>query len=196
MNSFVAELLALMPPLGGSPERVEWEPVDVTTGKRLPDDYLDFLAHYGPGSIERFLGVAVPDAMPDPGRVSGWTSEETANARGAWEDNGGPAEVDDATEESVVAWGADGFADIYCWITSGEDPNAWPVLVWRDTYLDWCLYPMGMAEFLLKTLRAELPDDRLNELRIWGKSNPRYISYKESSRLRVLGVNAWTGEPM
>ncbi|MCF2525744.1 SMI1/KNR4 family protein [Yinghuangia soli] len=193
MDESVATLLALMPPLGGSPEPIDWHPVDTTTGRYLPGDFRDFMDHFGPGSIDRFLVILVPDQM-DPGRPSGRMSEETLNARGNWDEEGGPEGLGDEDRQSLVAWGVDGFANIYCWLTSDDDLSTWPVVVWRENDVQWSVYEVGMAEFLLKVLNAQLSDDCLDGLPIWGKTTARFISHKERLRLRGLGINAWTGE--
>ncbi|MBJ6641019.1 hypothetical protein H4K36_29825 [Streptomyces sp. DHE7-1] len=51
-----------------------------------------------------------------------------------------------------------------CWDASGEDPAAWPVLVFNRGEIRFTRYDCGMAEFLTRVLRGEFPSAR------WGTS--------------------------
>lgn len=51
-----------------------------------------------------------------------------------------------------MAWGVTSGADIYCWVTTNEDPDRWPVLTYVRYADEMQLHPFGMAEFLLKVL--------------------------------------------
>ncbi|MGW8726113.1 hypothetical protein ACWGNF_08810 [Streptomyces sp. NPDC055808] len=63
----------------------------------------------------------------------------------------------DVDPGSIVAWGVTSGADIYCWVTTDDDPDRWPVLICgRHTNPKTRLLPLGMAEFLHKLLSDEL----------------------------------------
>ncbi|WP_256259473.1 hypothetical protein [Streptomyces mirabilis] len=80
---------------------------------------------------------------------------ETANACGPWEMCGGRAALD-VDPDSILAWGVTSGADIYCWLTRGDSPDLWPVLVcWRHTNPLFQVLPFGMAEFLRRLLTDE-----------------------------------------
>lgn len=59
----------------------------------------------------------------------------------------------DVDPGSIVAWGVSTGADIYCWLTTDDDPDRWPVLVCgRHTSPAFQVHPFGMAEFLQRLL--------------------------------------------
>jgi hypothetical protein len=52
-----------------------------------------------------------------------------------------------------------------------------------------------MAEFLLKVFWAELDENPLGDVALWGNASPVFISQAEEQRLRASGIDPWTGEP-
>jgi hypothetical protein len=58
----------------------------------------------------------------------------------------------DVDVESIVAWGVTSGADTYCWVTTNEVPDRWPVLTYVRYTDEMQWHPFGMAEFLLKVL--------------------------------------------
>ncbi|MFE7331239.1 hypothetical protein ACFU8W_41250 [Streptomyces sp. NPDC057565] len=59
----------------------------------------------------------------------------------------------DLDPSSIVAWGVTSGADIYCWVTTDDNPDRWPVLVCgRHTNPTFQLHPFGMVEFLHRLL--------------------------------------------
>ncbi|MEU2791631.1 SMI1/KNR4 family protein [Streptomyces sp. NPDC007100] len=160
------ELVRLMPPHAGagSPD-VDWARVEKTWGTRLPADYQRFIATYGEGAINEYLEIVSPCTADDDGSASEM-EEETCNARGEWE----PVPVDGPDAAPLIAWGVDASADILCWLTTGDDPDQWPVAVWgRHTDTRWSVYDCGMTEFLKKTFKAEFEECPLSGDDLWDK---------------------------
>ncbi|WP_183069852.1 hypothetical protein [Streptomyces sp. gCLA4] len=58
----------------------------------------------------------------------------------------------DVDPGSIVAWGVTSGADIYCWVTTDDDPDRWPVLTYVRYTDEMQLHPLGMAEFLRRLL--------------------------------------------
>ncbi|SDK60817.1 SMI1/KNR4 family protein [Streptomyces indicus] len=144
----VAALARLVPAPARQAETVDWAAVEAAWGTRFPSDYVRFMETYGPGTFGDTVVVEHP--QPDVEGYPGGSGldEETANARLTWE-----AEGDDAgfavDPQDILAWGVTTGADIYCWVTTDEDPDRWPVLIWgRHTTPAFQLHPFGMTEFL------------------------------------------------
>lgn len=77
--------------------------------------------------------------------------DETGNARELWEMCRDEADFD-VDPGSIVAWGVTSGADIYCWVTTNEEPDRWPVLTYVRYTDEMQLHPPGMAEFLRRLL--------------------------------------------
>ncbi|WP_354382152.1 SMI1/KNR4 family protein [Streptomyces sp. PvR034] len=153
----VAALAALIPVAGGVDERIRWDEVEETWGKRFPSDYVRFMEVYGAGVVQDAIDVLLPSVRADgwPYREGPGLRDETELVREMWDMCGDEAdfEVDPA---SIVAWAVTSGADIYCWDTTDDDPDRWPVLICgRHTHPEFQLHPVGMAGFLHGLLSDE-----------------------------------------
>lgn len=115
---------------------------------------------------------------------------ETLNAEDNWVNFGKEPELEGA-EPRLIAWGADAGADIVCWDASGDDPAAWPVLVYERGDAIWRRYDCGMVEFLVRVLRAEFPACPLSGLSLWGRHPALFLSESEEERLLEQGIDPW-----
>lgn len=153
----VAVLAELMPVAGGVDERVDWAEVEAAWGTRFPSDYVRFMEVYGAGVISDGISILLPSLRADgyPYRDGPGLRLETENARETWEMERDEADFD-VDPESIIAWGVTVGAHIYCWVTTEEDPDRWPVLVCgRHTSPMMQLHELGMAEFLHRLLGDE-----------------------------------------
>ncbi|OKK15705.1 hypothetical protein AMK16_27480 [Streptomyces sp. CB00455] len=146
-----------MPVAHGVDERVDWGEVEAAWGTRFPLDYVRFMEVYGAGVISEYISILLPALRADgyPYTAGPGLQDETENARYTWEMERDDADFD-VDPESIVAWGVTSGADIYCWVTTHDDPDQWPVLICgRHTSPEMQLHPFGMAEFLRKLLGDE-----------------------------------------
>ncbi|MFE2140492.1 SMI1/KNR4 family protein [Streptomyces sp. NPDC059456] len=149
----VAALAELMPVTGGVDEQVDWREVEAAWGTRFPSDYVRFMEVYGSGVISDGISILLPSLRADgyPYTAGPGLQDETEIAREAWEMCRDEADFD-VDPESIVAWGVTSGADIYCWVTTDDDPDRWPVLMYGRCTDDMQLFPLGMAEFLHRLL--------------------------------------------
>ncbi|MFE2246652.1 SMI1/KNR4 family protein [Streptomyces lavendulae] len=149
----VAALAEIMPVTDGVDERLDWGEVEAAWGTRFPSDYVRFMEVYGSGLISDGIDILLPALHADgyPYTAGPGLQDETEIARELWEwcrDEAGF----DVDPESIVAWGVTSGADIYCWVTTDEDPDRWPVLTYVRCADEMQLHPLGMAEFLRRLL--------------------------------------------
>ncbi|WP_331732792.1 SMI1/KNR4 family protein (plasmid) [Streptomyces avidinii] len=150
----VAALAELIPVTDGVDERVDWGEVEAAWGTRFPSDYVRFMEVYGSGVISDGISILLPALQADgyPYKAGPGLQDETEIARETWEMCRDDADFD-ADPESIVAWGVTSGADIYCWVTTDDDPDRWPVLICgRHTNPEMQFHPLGMAEFLHRLL--------------------------------------------
>ncbi|WP_110945713.1 SMI1/KNR4 family protein [Streptomyces avicenniae] len=174
---------------------VDWAAAADAWGHGFPDDYREFVRCYGEGDIEQFMAVLVPGVrLPLDGNGM---YEESANARLTWEEDAqqDPSALIRGVEGgNLVAWGVDTGADILCWDTSAEDPNAWPVVIYcRQNYPSWSRFEMGMTRFLLAIFSGELEEMPLSGSDLWEMQSLRFMHKRDMKILRSRGINPWAG---
>lgn len=193
----LAALMAAMSPEGGADEQVDWEAMRRAWGVEFPRDYIAFMSTYGSGGIAAALEVLTPEASTQPqgGPGFGSMAGETVIMRELWESEGGPDGVD-VGPDHVLAWGVSCGADVLGWLTVGDDPSKWPVIVWeRQGSPHWKIYECGMTEFLRRLFIKGFDECPLSDASLWGKRTPRFLHWREEQRLRESGVDPYTGEP-
>ena len=186
-------LARIMPPHAGSGERVEWDAVETSWGTSFPLDYKEFMTTYGSGGVDDYLYFLLPEpcnrlegGYPYQGMVA-----ETQNARDLWK----PGTGDAIQAMSLIAWGVDSSADILCWLTSGDTPDGWPVVVWNQDDARWIKFPCGMVEFICRLFRADFSECPLGGVSLWGNESPRFLHRDEERRIRDTGIDPWSGRP-
>jgi hypothetical protein len=97
--------------------------------------------------------------------------------------------------EHVVAWGVDA-ADLLCRLTEGDDPDAWPVVVYSRSSDAWFVYRCGMAGFLRKLFQAEFEEYPLSFNAQEVASPPRFVTRAEERRIHQLGRAPWNDAPL
>ncbi|WP_328930078.1 SMI1/KNR4 family protein [Streptomyces sp. NBC_00190] len=149
----VAALAEFMPVAHGVDERVDWGEVEAAWETRFPSDYVHFMEVYGSGVISDGISILLPSLQVEgyPYAAGPGLEDETGIARELWEMCRDEADFD-VDLESIVAWGVTSGADIYCWVTTNEDPDRWPVLTYVRYTDEMQLHPFGMADFLRKVL--------------------------------------------
>ncbi|MER5214350.1 SMI1/KNR4 family protein [Streptomyces sp. NPDC002838] len=188
-----AALAQVVPTTHGVDERIGWSELEEIWGTRFPADYVAFMKVYGAGELSEAIGILLPVPRPDAYSDGSGLRNETANARGTWEMCGGRAALD-VDPDSILAWGVTSGADIYCWLTTGDNPDLWPVLVCgRHTNPLFQVHPFGMAEFL----RRLLTDEEFQEetISVVLPREPSFVNWREEKRRLEAGLDPSTGEP-
>ncbi|MER6066866.1 SMI1/KNR4 family protein [Streptomyces sp. NPDC001792] len=192
-NPRIAALKQVVPTAHGVDERIDWSAVEEIWGTRFPADYVAFMEAYGAGQLSGEVGIVLPVPRPDAYSDGSGLRQETANARGTWEMLGGRAALD-VDPDSILAWGVTSGADIYCWLTTGNDPDLWPVLVCgRHTNPHLQVHPFGMAEFLHRLLTDE--EFQEETISVVLPREPSFINWREQQRRWEAGLDPSTGEP-
>lgn len=128
-------------------------------GLRLPDDYKQFIAQYGGGSLARFIRLCSPGS-----------NIETANlvdmARSDWDgyafhkknfpDIFSYPRYPDAG--GLLPWADTINGDVIYWLTEG-DCNSWPVVIFERGGTEHYNYGCGMATFFGRLIKGEIQGD-------------------------------------
>ncbi|MFF4837052.1 SMI1/KNR4 family protein [Streptomyces sp. NPDC001315] len=163
-------LAGLMPPRPRDGVTVDWAAVEAAWGLVFPSDFKGFLARYGKRLLDEDLSVmapstVTPETCDEPGAPMGGMGFITADTRDTWKDTE-PTGIEAAAED-LVTWGAEGSADLYCWLTHGE-PEEWPVVLFSHGDDTWTRFDCGMTEFLCRVLRADRRAGVMSDSSLWG----------------------------
>ncbi|MFF8915893.1 SMI1/KNR4 family protein [Streptomyces sp. NPDC015032] len=192
-QSAAAALAQVVPTRHGVDERIDWSKVEEIWGTRFPADYLAFMEVYGAGQLSGEVGILLPVPRTDAYSDGSGLRNETENARGTWKMLGGRAALD-VDPGSILAWGVTTGADIYCWLTTDDDPERWPVLVCgRHTSPAFQVHPFGMAEFLRRLLTDEEFQEETISVTLPGEHS--FVNWREQKRRWDAGLDPSTGEP-
>ncbi|WP_377273804.1 hypothetical protein [Peterkaempfera sp. SMS 1(5)a] len=157
-------------------------------GDGLPSDYRDFLAVYGAGTIDDYIGIGTAldrsfghnEKMLAAltGVARSLAQEEGDCPYPVWPDKGG-----------LICWGTTIDCAVLFWDTAGSDPDRWPVVV-CNRQRNFTRLDGGMVEFLIRMLgpSGERP---LVSPRLFGAPNSRFLSMAEERRLIAEGTDPW-----
>ncbi|MGW2939947.1 SMI1/KNR4 family protein [Streptomyces sp. NPDC001156] len=176
MHWAVGELLTRMEPPASGGDTVDWDAVRRASGLVLPADYHDFVARYGGGGMDDFLCVFTPpvedsmygtllEGVPVMDEYAAMYSE-------AWP--GAPV-------GGLLRWGSTSTADDVFWRCGSQDPEQWTTVVSRRQHgyreSPWLEFDCGMAEFLLRLVRGELPNPFGQK--DFPDPDPEYLGWRE-----------------
>jgi len=163
-----------MNPPNGLRTAFEWDQGAEELGFAFPEDYREFVETYGSGSICGELDIIVPNFKEGPyfnaptpfSRFIQYTSLGIGRSlvqmrQGSPNDFPYPIFPQNG---GLLAWAGNSNSDYCFWLTKGNDPDKWPVVVWHrgwPTDNAWQEFNCGMAEFLLILLCGQ--DDGLND---------------------------------
>ncbi|MFG3491703.1 histone-like nucleoid-structuring protein Lsr2 [Streptomyces sp. NPDC047972] len=154
----LAALTALCPPPSVVPAAPDWSRAERELGVRLPRDYKELAAAYGPGEFCAFLTLYRPGALsewvdltgPVPARLR--TQLDAVRAAGARHREGPPC----ATED-LLAMGVTGSGAYLFWMTRPrEDPERWPIAVSERLGAPWFTYRGSLTRLLVEVLGGTL----------------------------------------
>ncbi|MFF4855409.1 histone-like nucleoid-structuring protein Lsr2 [Streptomyces rubiginosohelvolus] len=143
-------LTNVCPPPASPPSAPDWSQVETELRTRLPEDYKQLMATYGPGEFCDLLSLYYPHAPreaadltgPMPARLRQQIEEVRHNARQSWPLPHPP--------EQLFAMGVTGNGDHIFWVTQPSDrPDAWDVAVNQALRAPWYTFAGTLTEFLL-----------------------------------------------
>ncbi|MCX4538971.1 SMI1/KNR4 family protein (plasmid) [Streptomyces sp. NBC_00841] len=178
----VTALSRLVPTTHGRDEEIDWSEVEAAWPSRFPSDYALFMQTYGAGTFSESVVVLLPTLGVDGYPGGSGLEDETENARYTWEMERDFADFD-LDPSSIVAWGVTSGADIYCWVTTDDNPDRWPVLVCgRHTNPTFQLHPFGMVEFLHRVLGdASFQEQTISVVL---PEEASFVNWREKQRIR------------
>ncbi|MFF9313652.1 histone-like nucleoid-structuring protein Lsr2 [Streptomyces sp. NPDC014748] len=149
----IDQLIRLCPP-PADPPPVDWDAVENTLGFRLPEDYKQLAAVYGPGAFAGFIRVFHPHGVTEwvdlTGPVPTTMREQLRNDQAA----GRPVPYD---PQSLFAMGVTDNGEHLFWVTEPRnDPGAWHIAVDEARGPLWFTFTGTLTEFLVSVLSGDL----------------------------------------
>jgi hypothetical protein len=156
MHASVSRLKLVMPP---SPLPTvappPWADIERAIATRLPRDYRDFIDLYGNGRINDELSVQYPAVRRTDSRViltalPDFTLPDVGSVGTLADDHHGDVELCSFPEPGgLLQWGSTHGADMFFWVTEGDDPDKWPVMAFHRYDCTFHRYDGGMVDFLV-----------------------------------------------
>jgi len=138
------------------PNASEWQSVEEKLGMQLPEDYKEFITHYGTGAIDGFLWVLNPFSRNkylnffDQGQV------KIDALRGLCQEAiPYPLHPD---PNGMLPWGVTDNADVLFWCCNGP-PSHWWIVVNEDRGPRWREYKLSTSDFLARLTTRRLVVD-------------------------------------
>ncbi|WP_431313349.1 SMI1/KNR4 family protein [Streptomyces antnestii] len=134
----------------GEPRTVDWAAVEERLGTRLPGDYKQLAEIFRDGAFDAYLSLYVPESgnrsMDFVGQAEYLARFAARSGTSLWEPYGiHPA------PGGLLQWGASEQEGEFYWVTEGDDPDRWPVVV-TDDLRAWTQFPGTAAEFVFRML--------------------------------------------
>jgi hypothetical protein len=142
-----------------------WGRIEATLGVQLPDDYKAFIAEYGVGHVDGYIGVTSPLPEARDTNLSTWallTFEQNRylELRRQLGEDVLPYPVFPQAG-GVLPWGSDTNGGVFYWVTAAANPNDWPILELQDG--DWSRFDGTMSDFLVAVLSGQHQSVALGE---------------------------------
>ncbi|WP_031520687.1 SMI1/KNR4 family protein [Streptomyces sp. NRRL F-5123] len=197
-NRDLEQLTRLLPPPAEDVSAPPWGQSRADVGFDFPSDYRAFVDLYGgghiggPDSFETF-DIYAPSAVPRrPGEPGGFeafvawhTSEFASMFEGADADFwGGTVYPMYPAPGGLLTWGENEQGDLFWWLTEGDDPDAWPVVMWARGPATTYRFDVGMVRFLYSMVSGDTLSPEWLHL-----SQPRWVLTSDW-RQRGLNVSA------
>jgi hypothetical protein len=169
MTPAVQRLIAVLGPPRPEVVPVPWDRSPGEIGLRFPGEYCDFIDYYGQISLNGELHIHGPAIKPpqpgasggfpgflyratDPYGFPGFLAQYRASGRHdvcpypVYPEPGG-----------LLNWANNSNGDHCFWLTEGDDPDLWPIVVVYRAGFEWERFNAGTAEFLLAVATGEYP---------------------------------------
>ncbi|WSG62504.1 SMI1/KNR4 family protein [Nocardia sp. NBC_01730] len=127
-------------------------------GFRLSQDFRDFINLYGDGEINHEFCVFYPAGQRHFALSLTLLLDhaEELNSYGVFESYGDLPFAGYPAPGGLLQWGSTYNGDMICWLTEGDNPDDWPVVVVFRHIVDpsWRRFDGGMAEFLFSLVTS------------------------------------------
>ncbi|MDH6129273.1 SMI1/KNR4 family protein [Kitasatospora sp. GP82] len=160
MNLSVERLSQILGAPEVIPAQVPWELAPERINIQLPSDYKEFVNRYGSVRILGELSLWIPSLRPSSkGSPSGfegfvWDTAQVAEELAlAYEDDPDEQPYPVFPEAGgLLAWGNNANGSRCFWLTEGDDPDKWPVVIWYQEIEEWDRIGCCMTDFLATLL--------------------------------------------
>ncbi|GHI86570.1 Lsr2 family DNA-binding protein [Streptomyces xanthophaeus] len=187
-------LTQLCPPPAAPQLPIDWSTVEAELGVRLPEDYKQLAATYGPGLYSDYINVYHPRANtpwvnltgPMPSRIRGHLQRD-------YDQGTHPVPYD---PQHLFAIGVTSNGEYLFWITDPQDaPDSWRIAVNEARGPLWYTYDGTLTAFLASVLSGEtsvpqFPKDLLDPPITFAPSTAPAIDYPEPAARPAVSTDS------
>ena len=156
----VEQLASLIGVPSGRRDARDWPVIEESLGLRLPTDYKELVERLPDGTFRGGLRVNRPgDHRGAPWDFLGFYAHRLDDLR-TWRDGGHAAVPHPIFPEpgGLLPWASGARLEPICWLTTGDEPDGWPVTVTDAEFGTWRTFPGPAAQFLLAAVEGRLED--------------------------------------
>ncbi|SEO39758.1 hypothetical protein SAMN05216267_102557 [Actinacidiphila rubida] len=170
MSHQLDRLTRLLPPPQAAVAGPPWQHSRTEVGFDFPSDYRAFVDRYGggqigtPGSLRCFVygpsSLSARPGMPTgfKGFVEWHVSDIAPMFEGCDEDYWGGTVYPMYPEPGgLLTWGENEQGDLFWWLTEGDDPDRWPIVMWARGPATTFRFDSGMVGLLVSMLSGDFP---------------------------------------
>lgn len=146
----VGELAARLGVDGTVVNHFDWSAVESSIGLTLPDDYKALVEIFPDGRFQGFIRLIRPGAVgSSPAEYLGYYAQRLLDMRGWREDEPDRFPYPIFPEPGgLLPWGVSHRAGLLFWLTEGDDPNKWPIVVAHPEFEHWATHDGPVSAFL------------------------------------------------
>ena len=182
----LAGLLGLPDRAGISPD---WVAVEASLGVRLPDDYKELVQTFPDGWFQGLLQLNRPgDAGYSVDDFLGFYAHNPLGDMRSWRESGDGVFPYPIFPEAggVLPWArARPTAGHFFWLTEGEDPNAWPVVMVDGEFTNWRAFDGSACDLLFEIVHGRF-DASMFGAGLVVAGDPLFVPFPTPSQQRPL----------
>lgn len=155
MTAIDALLRLVAPPADPVDGRGDWQQVEAALGLPLPSDFKALTTHYGLGQFVGFITPLTPFGSRD---LLLGAARRLLDGERAFRDQHPDRCPHPFHPEpgGLLPWAGTDNGDRLCWLTEGDDPDAWPVVAWNPRSWRYETHRTGAAGFLHAWLSGQV----------------------------------------
>ena len=135
---------------GQAVDHFDWAAVESSIGVTLPDDYKALVEKFPDGLFQGFVKLIRPGAVGSPRtEFLGYYAHRLDDMRTWREDEPKRFPYPIFPEPGgLLPWGVSHRAGLFFWLTEGDDPGNWPVVIAEPEFEHWTRYDGPVCAFL------------------------------------------------
>lgn len=187
-ENFEALRAVMSPPRSGG-DVIDWDAVEDELGVAFPSDYKQFVGTYGGGTIDETISIISLSDGTDKWRQEYLNADEYLFDGDIEAELGVEFPGEDPPGGLLVPWAVAPSGAVGYWFASGDDPDQWPVVIFRNrSHPTWFRYDGSFIELLCLAIVGELENLFGISFPIW-RGGADYLNRRDRELLKRRSIS-------